>query len=114
MPGPVIEISDLTFSYGSKVVLEDVDLKVEEGDFVSVVGPNGGGKTTLLKLILGLLEPQRGRVRISGNWRRSILTATGRATAGCGRVSALIHWRRPMITSRRRRKVCGRGRSPGQ
>ena len=44
----MIEISDMTFSYGSKVVLEDVNLRVEEGDFASLVGPNGGGKTTLL------------------------------------------------------------------
>jgi len=63
---PPIEISNLTFSYGSGVVLEDVNLTVEEGDFASVVGPNGGGKTTLLKLMLGLLNPQRGQVRIFG------------------------------------------------
>ena len=61
-----VEISNLTFSYGSGVVLEDVNLTVEEGDFASVVGPNGGGKTTLLKLMLGLLKPQRGQVRIFG------------------------------------------------
>ena len=66
MPGPVIEISNLTFSYGTEVVLEDVNLSVEEGDFASLVGPNGGGKTTLFKLMLGLLEPQRGKVRIFG------------------------------------------------
>jgi zinc transport system ATP-binding protein len=56
----------LWFSYDSHPVLEDVNLSVPQGDFVSVVGPNGGGKTTLLKLILGLLRPSRGEVRVFG------------------------------------------------
>jgi zinc transport system ATP-binding protein len=47
-------------------VLEEVNLVVHEGDFVSVVGPNAGGKTTLLKLVLGLLKPSRGTVRVFG------------------------------------------------
>ncbi|MFW5837587.1 MAG: metal ABC transporter ATP-binding protein, partial [Desulfovibrionaceae bacterium] len=45
---------------------EDVDLSVGKGEFVAVIGPNGGGKTTLLKIVLGLLEPQAGRVRVFG------------------------------------------------
>ena len=73
----MIEISDMTFSYGSKVVLEDVNLRVEEGDFASLVGPNGGGKTTLLKLMLGLLQPERGVVRIFG-----VTPARGRPRIG--------------------------------
>ena len=73
----MIEISDMTFSYGSKVVLEDVNLRVEESDFASLVGPNGGGKTTLLKLMLGLLQPERGVVRIFG-----VTPARGRPRIG--------------------------------
>lgn len=63
---PVIQIEGLTFSYDGSPVLEDVDLAIRARDFVSVVGPNGGGKTTLLKLMLGLLHPARGTVRVFG------------------------------------------------
>ena len=63
---PVIEVKDVSFSYGGPYVLEDVNLCLHEGDFASLIGPNGGGKTTLLKIILGLLKPARGSVRILG------------------------------------------------
>ncbi|MFH0825737.1 MAG: ABC transporter ATP-binding protein [Pseudomonadota bacterium] len=61
-----VRIEGLSFSYDGHLVLEDVNLAVPSGDFVSVVGPNGGGKTTLLKLMLGLLSPIRGKVRVLG------------------------------------------------
>ena len=61
-----IFMKDLWFSYDGYPVLEDVNVSVEQGDFVSVVGPNGGGKTTLLKLMLGLIRPWRGEVRVFG------------------------------------------------
>jgi len=54
------------FSYGEEPVLEDVNITVEERDFLSIIGPNGGGKTTILKLILGLLEPNKGSIRVLG------------------------------------------------
>jgi len=63
---PVVSIENVTFSYDGHPVLENVNLKVWQGDFVSIVGPNGGGKTTLLKLMLGLLHPERGIIRIFG------------------------------------------------
>jgi zinc transport system ATP-binding protein len=47
-------------------VLEDINLSVKETDFIGLIGPNGGGKTTLLKVLLGLLPPMRGEVRILG------------------------------------------------
>ena len=53
-------IRGLNFSYDGYLVLEDI--QIQQGDFVSVVGPNGGGKTTLIKLILGLLTPSSGAV----------------------------------------------------
>lgn len=62
----VIAIEGLTFRYNSVPVLEDVNLKIGEKEFVWVVGPNGGGKTTLLKLMLGLLKPGRGMIRVFG------------------------------------------------
>jgi zinc transport system ATP-binding protein len=63
---PVVELKNVSFSYDGFPVLEDVNLTVEEHDFLSIVGPNGGGKTTLLKLILGLLKPLKGTVRVFG------------------------------------------------
>jgi zinc transport system ATP-binding protein len=63
---PVISLRDVTFSYGGEPALEDVNLTVCEREAVSIVGPNGGGKTTLVKLILGLLAPQRGEIRVFG------------------------------------------------
>ena len=49
-------------SYGANIVLHDVSLTVNENDFIGVIGPNGGGKTTLLKLILGLIKPEKGKI----------------------------------------------------
>lgn len=62
----VIEINDLYFDYNGTPVLEKVNLIVTEGDFLSIVGPNGGGKTTLIKLMLGLVVPRKGTVRVFG------------------------------------------------
>ncbi len=61
-----IDITNLSFSYGSQVILENVNLFINEKDFVTILGPNGGGKTTLLRLLLGFLKPQRGSVLIDG------------------------------------------------
>ncbi len=66
MSDAAIEIHDLSFSYGEVPVLERIELVVPEGEFLGIVGPNAGGKSTLLKLILGLLEPQRGEIRVLG------------------------------------------------
>jgi len=61
-----VEASDLCFAYGETRVLEGVDATIPLRDFVGMVGPNGGGKTTLLKLILGLLSPTAGTVKVFG------------------------------------------------
>jgi zinc transport system ATP-binding protein len=63
---PIIEIAGLSFAYGRTTVLSDVHLTIRRGDFVCIVGPNGGGKTTLLRLILGLLTPASGTLRVFG------------------------------------------------
>lgn len=62
----VIEVKDLWVSYDDIVILEGVDLTVKKGDYLGIIGPNGGGKTTLLKAILGLVPPIRGTVRVLG------------------------------------------------
>lgn len=61
---PAITARNVTFSYGGTPVLQDATFTVERGDFASIVGPNGGGKTTLLKLILGLLQPDQGEILV--------------------------------------------------
>lgn len=61
-----IEIKGLWAAYDHESVLEDVNLTVAPLDFVGLIGPNGGGKTTLIKVLLGLVSPTRGRVRIMG------------------------------------------------
>ncbi len=63
---PIVEINNLSFSYNAKPVLEDVNLTLRQGEFTAMIGPNGGGKTTLLKLMLGILKPDRGTVCIDG------------------------------------------------
>jgi zinc transport system ATP-binding protein len=64
MAETIIDVSGVWFSFNGQPVLQDVELKVPRGDFLVIIGPNGGGKTTLLKLMLGLLEPTRGTVRV--------------------------------------------------
>lgn len=75
----IVTLSDVTFRYGSTNALEHVSLELEAGAFVGLIGPNGGGKSTLLKLLLGLEEPLSGTVRVFGenpitgsNWRRKV------------------------------------------
>ncbi len=60
----IIDIQGVSFSYDYSPTLSQIDLKVAEGEFLGIVGPNAGGKSTLLKLILGLLRPQSGTIRV--------------------------------------------------
>jgi len=64
--GEVLRLSHVSFNYGETPVLEDVSLSIQKGDFLGVIGPNGGGKSTLLKLMLGLLQPSHGTVEVCG------------------------------------------------
>ncbi|WP_337421359.1 metal ABC transporter ATP-binding protein [Phocaeicola sp.] len=60
---PIIQLSHIHAAYDRKQVLDDVNLTVYEKDFLGVIGPNGGGKTTLIKIILGLIHPVSGEIR---------------------------------------------------
>jgi zinc transport system ATP-binding protein len=64
---PAIEMAGVSFSFGEETVLQGVSLTVNTGDFVGIIGPNGGGKTTLLRLALGVLKPSKGTVRLLGD-----------------------------------------------
>ena len=63
---PIISIRHLSAGYEDETILQDVNLDVYPGDFIGLIGPNGGGKSTLLKVILGLLTPRHGEVRVMG------------------------------------------------
>ncbi len=84
MSAPIVEINNLTFAYNGEIALEDVNLEIRQGDFMAMIGPNGGGKTTLLKLILGLLKPDTGVIRIGGQ-------SSQKASASIGYVSQDVH-----------------------
>lgn len=73
----LIEIKDVTAGYGPKIVLKDITLDVRQDDFLGIIGPNGGGKTTLLKLILGLLTPKSGSIRFFRNGQEVSSLKTG-------------------------------------
>ncbi|MDR0937937.1 MAG: metal ABC transporter ATP-binding protein [Mediterranea sp.] len=60
---PLIQITHLSAGYDGRAVIRDVDLTVYERDFLGIIGPNGGGKTTLIKCVLGLLKPMGGEIR---------------------------------------------------
>ncbi len=62
---PVIQFQNVSFAYSPGApVLEGVNFEVRDGEFLGLIGPNGGGKTTMLKLMLGMLRPQGGEVRV--------------------------------------------------
>ncbi|RHI01355.1 metal ABC transporter ATP-binding protein [Bacteroides sp. AM16-24] len=65
MNTPLIEIKNLSAGYDSRTVLRNVNLTVYDRDFLGIIGPNGGGKTTLIKCILGLLKPTAGEILYS-------------------------------------------------
>jgi zinc transport system ATP-binding protein len=84
MGNSIVEIKNIWFAYNGQTVLEDVSLDIRQGDFIAMIGPNGGGKTTLLKLMLGLLRPNKGAIRVLGD-------PTAKASHHIGYVSQDVH-----------------------
>ncbi|MCF3943224.1 metal ABC transporter ATP-binding protein [Oceanobacillus alkalisoli] len=66
MKEPIITMQNVSFAYQNKLILDGIDFELPKGKFMGLVGPNGGGKTTLIKLILGLLKPDEGNVTLFG------------------------------------------------
>lgn len=74
---PIIELKNIVFSYDDDPILKDISFAIEKGSYYGIIGPNGGGKTTLLKIILGLIAPKSGEIKLFGqdindfvNWSR--------------------------------------------
>lgn len=61
-----IEMKGITFSYDEKIILRDINLKIEKGEFIGLVGSNGTGKSTLIKILSGLYQPKEGEILING------------------------------------------------
>lgn len=62
----IVDMQHVFFSYSELSVLEDVNIEIKQKDYLAIIGPNGGGKTTILKLMLGLLKPDKGAIRVFG------------------------------------------------
>jgi len=65
--GEIVRLEDVWLHFDGVPVLEGINLSIQQHDFLGIIGPNGGGKSTLLKVILGLLEPTRGKVTVFGH-----------------------------------------------
>ena len=70
--GALLEVSKLTAGYGAAPVLHSIDLSIDQGQIVAVLGANGAGKTTLLRTLSGLLRPTAGRVLLDGRDLRGV------------------------------------------
>lgn len=66
MGGEIVVLNDVWVRFNGETVLEGISFTIEENDFLGIIGPNGGGKTTLLKLMLGLVRPSRGTITVFG------------------------------------------------
>jgi ABC-type Mn2+/Zn2+ transport system ATPase subunit len=101
--GPLVSVHDLAVGYGGPPVLTDVSFAVESGDRIGILGPNGGGKTTLFRALLGELAPLRGDFEV--NARCAIVAQTERSrldfpvtaldVAAMGTVATMPWYRRP-------------------
>jgi ABC-type Mn2+/Zn2+ transport system ATPase subunit len=92
---PLVELKRVTFGFGAEPVLEDISLHLHPGQFAALVGPSGAGKTSLLKLILGILKPTAGEIYINGQ------TLAGRPAPRVGYVPQLqaVDWNFPVTVA---------------
>lgn len=102
-PTPAVELVDVSFSYGKEPFIEGLSAAFPHGAVTSVVGPNGCGKSTMIKLIDGLLRPQAGEVRIDG-----VATLSLKAKERARRVAVLAQASRPPAMTVEALVACGR------
>ncbi|MBV9453312.1 MAG: metal ABC transporter ATP-binding protein [Rubrobacter sp.] len=106
--GSIVEVSRLSASYGGPIVLENIHFRVEPGLKIGILGPNGGGKTTLFRVLLGELAPLRGTVLVRGSCGYVPQTERSRLdypvsaldVALMGTLTRIPWWRRPRRTER--------------
>ena len=67
---PIVEVAEATFAYGRNIILESVEMQIHDSEFWCFIGPNGEGKTTLIKALLGALRPKRGLIRLRPDFAR--------------------------------------------
>ncbi|MEN4016872.1 MAG: ABC transporter ATP-binding protein [Methanobacterium sp.] len=77
MTDKALEINNLSVNFNGITILEDINLEACKNDFMAIIGPNGGGKSTLLKAILGLVKPLKGSIKIFGKNQKDALKLTG-------------------------------------
>ncbi|AFZ13250.1 Fe(3+)-transporting ATPase [Crinalium epipsammum PCC 9333] len=73
MTEPLIELKGISKSFGNNVILDNVDLTIERGDSLGIIGPSGTGKSTILRIIAGLLAPDAGEIYIQGQLRQGLI-----------------------------------------
>ncbi|HLS35973.1 MAG TPA: metal ABC transporter ATP-binding protein [Bacillota bacterium] len=71
MTKQIVTLNNVSFAYEEQKVLQNINLSINQGDFIGLIGPNGGGKTTLIKLMLGLLPPETGEISFPSSATRS-------------------------------------------
>jgi len=93
LASPIVELEEVSCSYGPQLVLDQINLKIEAGEFVGLVGPSGSGKTTLLRTLLGTTIPIKGQVRVVGK-----VVERGRLPRALGYVPQLetVDWNFPV------------------
>ena len=67
---PIVDVAEATFAYGRNIILESVEMQIHDSEFWCFIGPNGEGKTTLIKALLGALRPKRGLIRLRPDFVR--------------------------------------------
>ena len=67
---PIVDVAEATFAYGRNIILESVEMQIHDSEFWCFIGPNGEGKTTLIKALLGALRPKRGLIRLRPDFAR--------------------------------------------
>lgn len=71
MSHPIIKLQHITAAYPEKTALKNVNLTVYDDDYLGIIGPNGGGKTTLIKIMLGLMKPKEGQISFYKNGQKN-------------------------------------------